>query len=81
MSKRLQVLLPDADYKALIRGVRALKMSVSDWVRDQIREGLQKGKSESAEERLSKILKYAKYSGPTGNIENMLNEIERGRNS
>ena len=79
MSKRLQVLLPEKDYRALAVVSRKESKTIAEWVRDSIRRRLKVVEPPSPEKKLSKILKYARYSGPTGDIEQILSEIEKGR--
>ena len=77
MSKRLQVLLPEKDYRALAVVSRKESKTIAEWVRDSIRRRLKVVEPPSPEKKLSKILKYARYSGPTGDIEQILSEIEK----
>lgn len=81
MSRRLQVLLPENDYAELIRMTKKIKITVAEWVRNVIRKGIQENKPISSEKKISNILKYAKYQGPTASIEQILKEIEKGKNS
>lgn len=79
MSKRLQVLLPEKDYRALAVVSRKESKTIAEWVRESIRRRLKAAEPPSPEKKLSKILKYARYSGPTGDIGQILSEIEKGR--
>ena len=75
----MQVLLPEKDYRALAVVSRKESKTIAEWVRDSIRRRLKVVEPPSPEKKLSKILKYARYSGPTGDIEQILSEIEKGR--
>lgn len=79
MSKRLQILLPEADYRAIVKVCRHDKKKVSEWVRESLRRSLKYKEAPSAEDRIASVLRFASYSGPTGDIEEILSEIERGR--
>ena len=79
MSKRLQILLDDSEYKELQRASRREKKTVASWVRQRIRGSLQEQAPEDPDKKLARILRFAKYSGPTGDIETLLAEVEKGR--
>lgn len=79
MSKRLQVLVPDSEYKELQRIARAEHQNVAEWVRESIRVMLQKRRPKSSSERIASILKFARYCGPSGDIDTLLEQIEKGR--
>jgi len=79
MSKRLQVLMPDDDYRALLRAARRRKVPVSTLVRESIHQALRRGQPRSPEEKVDAILRYSGFAGPTGDIEEVLAAIDRGR--
>ena len=79
MSKRLQVLLPDNEYSQLRRFASAQKKSVADVVRESIRNRLERGRPVEPSQRLAALLRFTRFSGPTGDIEQLLAEIEQGR--
>lgn len=79
MSKRLQVLLPDAQYRAMAGFCKRQKITVAEWVRECIRRGFASIQPDSPEKKMAKILKYAKYRGPTADISELLSDIEKGR--
>lgn len=79
MSRRLQILLPQQEYKQVSALCRKMSKTVSEWVREGIRERLIQSKPMPAGQRLARILKFARMSGPTGSIERILEEIEQGR--
>ncbi|MBI5508678.1 MAG: antitoxin [Deltaproteobacteria bacterium] len=81
MSKRLQVLMRDKEYQALQRLCRRQKRTVADWVRESIRLRLVSEESEPPERRIARVLAFARHSAPTGDIEQLLAEIERGRSA
>lgn len=54
-------------------------MTLAEWVRGRLREAVKKSKPASPEEKLSRLMKFAKYRGPTGDIDDMVREIESGK--
>lgn len=80
MSKRLQILLPNDEFKDLQRVSRRLKRSVADFVREGIRARLAAEERVPPERRIARILAFAKHAAPTCDIDQMLAEIESGRN-
>ena len=75
----MQVLFPDDEYKQVLRTTRKLGVSVADWIRELVSRGLREGQPISSSDRLARLLQYAKYKGPTGDIEDVLLQIETGR--
>jgi hypothetical protein len=80
MSKRLQVLLQDEEYQELAQVCRKQAISIAQWVRGALRKSLQQSRPLSPEKKLARILKFTKHEGPTGDINEILSDIERGRN-
>ena len=79
MSKRLQVLLDEPEYQRLVRIARARGMTVSEWVRQAVREAAREEPSVNGGRKLAVIRAAAICSFPTGDIDAMLAEIDRGR--
>lgn len=79
MSKRLQVIMPDDEYRAIERAARQAGKPVASIVRETLRRGLAEQAGPSPEERIAAVLRFARYAGPTGDIEEILADIERGR--
>ncbi len=79
MSKRLQVLIPEEEFRELHKVSKSQNKSVADWVRESIHIRLQANKPETPEKRLARLLKFARFSGPSGDIKQILSEIEKGR--
>lgn len=79
MSKRLQVLLEEPEYRGLVRIARARGMTVSEWVRHALREAAREEPSVNRGRKLAAIRAAAVCSFPTGDIDAMLAEIARGR--
>lgn len=78
MSKRLQVLLDEEDFGRLRETAERHHMTVSEWVRQLIRDGSRRSDPGDTERKLEIIRRASEYSFPTGDIESMLAEIERG---
>ena len=81
MSKRLQVLLPDDEFEELQRASKKEQKTVADWVRESIRTKLEKQLPISPEKRLARILEFSKHHGPTGDIDQLLAEIDTGKDA
>jgi hypothetical protein len=79
MSKRLQVLLEEPEYRGLVRIARARGMTVSEWVRHALREAAREEPSANRGRKLAAIRAAATCSYPAGDIDEMLAEIDRGR--
>lgn len=78
MSKRLQVLLEEADLRDLQRAARKNRMTLSEWVRQAIREARRREPRVDAEKKLAVIRSAARHSFPVGDIDEMLSQIESG---
>jgi len=78
MSKRLQVLLPDAEMDEIRRTARREHLSVGEWARRALRLARSKQPAGDPQAKLKLIREAAKLSYPTADIDQMLQEIERG---
>jgi hypothetical protein len=79
MSKRLQVVLKDPEYREIQRAARARNLTVSEWVRQALAVVRRQEPSKSVEKKLAAIRAAAQVNaGPAVDIEQMLEEIERG---
>lgn len=78
MSKRLQVLLPDAEMDEIRRLARRERVIVGAWVRQVLREARSHQPVHDTQTKLRAIRKAARHSFPTADIGQMLEEIERG---
>ncbi|MCX7962646.1 MAG: ribbon-helix-helix protein, CopG family [Burkholderiales bacterium] len=79
MSKRLQVLLDDAEMRELRRLARRSNTTVAEWVRRALRAARRAEPARDAGRKLAAIRAAARHAYPTADIERMLAEIERGR--
>ena len=78
MSKRLQVLLPDQEMADIQRLARRERLTVGEWVRRALREARAHKPLNDPEAKLKAIRRGAEFSFPAADMEQMLNEIERG---
>lgn len=78
MSKRLQVLLEEAELREVQRAARARRMTVAEWVRQALRAARHRDPTKGPERKLAAVRAAARYSFPTADIDQMLAEIERG---
>lgn len=81
MSKRLQVLMDSKEYNAFSKMAKANGMSLGEWVRQSLRKAARSTVIRNSTDRIRKLkLIAASSNAPTGDIEQMLSEIESGRN-
>lgn len=78
MSKRLQVLLDEAELRAIRRLARRERSTVADWVRRAIRAARQAEGAAGAGRKLDALRAALRHRFPTADIDQMLAEIERG---
>jgi hypothetical protein len=78
MSKRLQVLLDEAELRAIRRIARREGSTVADWVRRAIRSARQTETTAGTGRKLDALRAALKHRFPTAEIDQMLAEIERG---
>lgn len=78
MSKRLQVIVDDEEYREIQRFARRQRMNVSEWVRHALRKARRSEPAAEVGRKLEKIRAAARHEFPTADIDRMLEEIERG---
>ena len=79
MSKRLQVLLDEAELREVQDAARRQGIPVSEWVRRALRDALRREARRDLDAKGRAIREAAGHGLPTGDIYEMLGEIERGR--
>jgi hypothetical protein len=79
MSKRMQVLFAEPEYRRIVRIARARGMTVSEWVRHSLREAAREEPTLDRGRKLAAIRAATACSFPSSDIDEMLAEIERGR--
>lgn len=78
MSKRLQVLLEEAEMAEVRRAARRERMTTAEWVRQALRAARRAAPEGDARKKLAAVRASARHDFPTGDIGQMLAEIERG---
>ncbi len=78
MSHRLQVLIPEELDARVRKAARRLRISKGEWVRRAIEAALRRGTAEPGEGR-DPLARLESLDAPTGDIDQMLAEIEAGR--
>lgn len=78
MTTRLQVLLDDADLRAIQHLAKLRGMTTAEWVRQALRVARQAEAGRDPREKLDAIRMATRHSFPTSDIDQMLDEIERG---
>ncbi len=78
MPKRLQVILQDAEYREIQRAARSRHMSLAEWVRQALEGARREEPLGSSSQKLEAVHRAAQHEFPTGDIDQMLAEIEAG---
>ncbi len=78
MSKRLQVILADEEIREIRAAARRRRLTVSEWVRQALRAARSQEPRRDNEAKLAVVRAAFGHEFPTADIEEMLEEIERG---
>jgi hypothetical protein len=78
VTKRLSVLLDDAELAAFQRLARRRRMTTAEWVRRSLGAAYQAEAAAVIGEKLAAVRRAASFSYPTADIDTMLAEIEQG---
>ena len=78
MTKRLQVLLNDTEWRELRRVARAERTTVAEWVRRALRAARRGRSSKDVEGKRAAIRRAARHRFPAPPIDQMNDEITRG---
>jgi hypothetical protein len=78
MSKRLQVLLEEAEFRDVREAAGREGIPVSEWVRRALRDARRRQPRGDLDDKVRAIRAAAGHSFPTADIDEMLGEIERG---
>lgn len=81
MSKRLQILVEESEFDDIHRAARESGMTMSEWARDALRRERRRVSSGDVATKLAAIRLAAENEFPTGDIEQMLADIETGYTS
>jgi hypothetical protein len=78
MSKRLQVILQDSEYREIERAARARQMSIAEWVRQSLASVRRQEPEGSVGKKLEALRIATQHEFPVAEIDRMLAEIEEG---
>ena len=78
MSKRLQVLLDEGEFREIRELARRQRLTVAEWVRQALRSALRTSPRSDARKKLAVVRRAVEHSFPTADIDVMLSEIESG---
>lgn len=78
MTTRLQVLLEDAELAEIRRVAKRHRMTVAEWVRQALRRARQDEPLIDPRRKLAAVREAAELEYPTGSIQEMLSDIQRG---
>ncbi len=78
MSKRLQVVFDEAEYADIEAAARREGETVSQWVRQALRQARREQPEARVARKLALLRETRTMDGPTGDIEELLEETARG---
>lgn len=78
MSERLQVLLDEKEFAEIRRAARRRSLTVAEWVRQALRVARREDPSGDPKRKLAAVREAMKHAYPTGDIDEMLRDIESG---
>jgi 2-oxo-4-hydroxy-4-carboxy--5-ureidoimidazoline (OHCU) decarboxylase len=78
MTKRLQVLFEDGEYAALQAAAASRSMTVAEWVRQALAQVRRESSTADVERKLAAIRTAVRHAAPTGPIERLTADIDRG---
>ena len=78
MSKRLQVLFGESEYRELRLTAKRNRMTVSEWVRQAVRVALRREPAVAPDRKLAAVRAAVRHEFPTAEVDQMLTEVGRG---
>ncbi|MGA9039628.1 MAG: hypothetical protein WB421_03750 [Terriglobales bacterium] len=81
MAKRLQVILQDPEYREIQKMARSRRMSLAEWVRQALDLARRREPLGDTGKKIAVIRAATQHDYPTGDIDKILAEIERGYGS
>ena len=78
VTKRLQVLLDDPEWREIQKVARAVRMTVAEWVRQTLRAARRTISTGDVDIRLGAIRTAARHEFPTADVDQMNAEIAQG---
>jgi hypothetical protein len=79
VSKRLQIVMPEAEIEALRKSARKEGLTLSEWARKALKKARQAQKGPTPEGKLKALVRALECDHPTADIDDILTSIERGR--
>lgn len=79
MSSRLQVVVDDSELQRFRHAAAASGLTISEWARQVLRNAERHVDGGDPERKLSAIRAAARHEFPTGEIAEILDDIQRGR--
>jgi hypothetical protein len=79
MSTRLQVVLNDSEMREIQSVAQAQHLTVAEWVRQALRSARRAQPATDAERKIQCVRESATYGYPTGEVDEVLQDVERGR--
>jgi hypothetical protein len=76
--KRMQVLIEDLEYRKIQRVAKRNGMTLAEWVRQALRAAFRDEPLGDQDKKLAAVRAAASFQFPTGDIEEMLDDISRG---
>lgn len=78
MSKRLQVILDDKEMRDIQRTAKRQQVTVAEWVRQALRAARREVPLTDTKKKLGVVHAAVRHEFPTGDIDQMLREIDQG---
>lgn len=78
MSKRLQVLIDEKEYRLFQKTARTSGLNLGEWVRESLRKVVQSLSTTSPETKLRNLRRASHSQYPSGEINDILSQIETG---
>lgn len=79
MTQRLQVLFDDAEFEEIRETARRHRMTVAEWVRQALRSARREEPRYALDHKLAVLREASQHAYPSGDISDILADIERGR--
>lgn len=77
----MQVLFEDSEFRRIQEAARASGQTVAEWVRGHLRQAVRATPGGDHERKLEAVRAASLHAFPTGEIDQMLEEIEQGYRS
>jgi hypothetical protein len=78
MSKRLQVILKDPEYREIQRIARSRRISIAEWVRQALDLARRREPASGVGKKLEVIRAAARHDYPSADMDRILAELESG---